>query len=370
MENGTKQYLFVTAAGVTLFAALMNFSVVLKALGGIFELALPLLAGGILALFINVPMNGVEKRLKGIGGKMKRKPTENMIHMASFFITVISILAVLVLVLTLLMPEIMRSSRSLYTQIERDIPQWIAFLDAHQINAEWIEELLSDINFDQMMEGITQGADTLFSNVVTALSSTVSIVITAAFAIIISIYMALDKERVCRHANKLVRAYLKPSWAENVLRFSRMFYQSFANFLSGQCCEAVILGILVFVAFLIFRLPYGSLVGVLTAVCAIIPYIGGFISCAVSIFLTMIYDPGLVVRCAVVYLVVQFVENQFIYPKVVGKSVGLPPFYTLVAALIGGKLFGIIGMLFAIPFMAGVMELTKEDADRRLDKTV
>lgn len=368
MENRTRQYLLVTAAGVTLFAALMNFSVVLSVLGGVFELVLPILAGSILALFINVPMNGIEKRLKRIGSKMKRKPSDNTLHMASFFATVICVLAVLVLVLTLLVPEIMRSSKSLYAQLEHDIPQWIAYLDAHQINAEWMEELLSDVNFDQMMEGLTDGMDTLFSNVVTALSSTVSVVVTAAFAVIISIYMALDKERVCRHAGKLLRAYLKPAWAENVLQFCRMFYQSFANFLSGQCCEAVILGILVFLAFLIFRLPYGSLVGALTAVCAIIPYIGGFISCAVSIFLTLIYDPTLVVRCAVVYLAVQFVENQFIYPKVVGKSVGLPPFYTLIAALIGGKLLGIIGMLFSIPFMAVVMELVKEDAARRLER--
>lgn len=370
MENRTKQYLLVTAAGVALFAALMNFSVVLRALGGMFELGLPILAGSILALFINVPMNGIEKRLRRLGGKMKNRPSDKMIHMASFFMTAVGILAVLVLVLTLLVPEIMRSSQSLYAQIEHDIPQWIAYLDARQIDADWMEEFFSDINFDRIMQGITKGVDTLFSNVAIAVSSTVSVVITTAFAIIISIYMALDRERVCRHANKLVRAYLKPAWAENVLRFCRMFYESFANFLSGQCCEAVILGILVFAAFMTFRLPYGSLVGVLTAVCAIIPYIGGFISCAVSIFLTLIYDPGLVVRCAIVYLVVQFVENQFIYPKVVGKSVGLPPFYTLVAALVGGKLFGILGMLFAIPFMAVVMELVKEDAARRLDKTL
>ena len=212
MENRTKQYLLVTAVGVTLFAALMNFSVVLGALGGIFELALPIFAGSILALFVNVPMNGMEKRLRRLSGKMKRKPSDNMIHMASFFMTVLGILAVLVLVLTLLVPEIMRSSRSLYAQIEHDIPQWIAYLDARQIGAEWLEAFFSDIDLDRIMQGITEGADTLFSNVATAVSSTVSVVITAAFAIIISIYMALDRERVCRHANKLVRAYLKPAW--------------------------------------------------------------------------------------------------------------------------------------------------------------
>lgn len=368
MEKKTKQYLLVTIVGVSLYAVLMNLSSILGFAKGIIDLILPIIVGSILALFINVPMNGIEKLFNRIGSKMKRKPTDKVNHMLSFVATIICISAVIIVVWTLLVPEIIRSSKSLYVQIERDIPGVIAYLKAHQINTEGVEKLFSDADFDQMIQSISKGIDTLLLNVVTALSSTVSVVITIVFAIIISIYIALGKERVCRHANKLVCAYLKPKWAKSVLRFCRMFYQSFANFLSGQCSEAVILGILMFLAFSIFRLPYGSLVGVLTAVCAIIPYVGAFISCAVSIFLTMIFDPTLVIRCAIVYLVVQFIENQFIYPRVVGKSVGLPPFYTLIAAMIGGKLFGIIGILFFIPLTAVVIELVREDALKRLSK--
>lgn len=121
-----------------------------------------------------------------------------------------------------------------------------------------------------------------------------------------------------------------------------------------------------FAAFKVFHLPYASLVGVLTAVCAIIPYVGAFISCGVSIFLTVLLDPALIIRCALVYLAVQFIENQLIYPRVVGDSVGLPPLYTLIAAMIGGKLFGILGILFFIPLMAVAVELVGEDADQRL----
>lgn len=206
----------------------------------------------------------------------------------------------------------------------------------------------------------------IFSNVTGVVSSTVSLLITSAFAVIISIYISLGKENLCRHAKKIVCAYLKPAWAENVLKFCNLFRQSFANFLAGQCGEAVILGFMMFLAFTIFRLPYGSLVGVLTAICAIIPYVGAFISCSVSVFLVIIIDPMLAVRCLIVYLVVQFIENQFIYPRVVGGSVGLPPLYTLIAAMIGGKLFGIIGIIFFIPLMAVIVELVKEDVNRRL----
>lgn len=119
---------------------------------------------------------------------------------------------------------------------------------------------------------------------------------------------------------------------------------------------------------MIFRLPYASLVGVLTAFCAIIPYVGAFISCGVSVFLTLLASPAMAVKCIAVYLIVQFIENQFIYPRVVGKSVGLPPLYTLIAAMIGGKLFGIMGILFFIPLAAVVIEFVKEDAEKKIRK--
>ena len=147
-----------------------------------------------------------------------------------------------------------------------------------------------------------------------------------------------------------------------------MFIRSFSQFLSGQCLEAVILGTLMFLAFTVFRLPYGSLVGLLTAVCAIIPYVGAFLSCSVSVLLTLLIQPAAALRCLIVYLAVQFIENQFIYPRVVGGSVGLPPLYTLIAAMIGGKLFGIPGIIFFIPLTAVLIELVKEDALNRLKR--
>ncbi len=362
----TKQYLFVTVVGVSLFAALMNLPAVLEAAEELVSLVLPIIVGSILALFINVPMNGIKKRLKKVFHGSKKQPPDKLIHILSFILTLCLVFLILVAVLTLLIPEIIRSSRNLYDQIKTDIPQWLAYLDTQQINAEWLEELLSDIDEKQMMGHITQGVDALLPNVVNALTSTVSGLMTAAFSVIISIYMTLGKERVYRHARKLVCAYLKPGQAKGILHFCQVFQQSFTKFLTGQCTEALILGTFMFAAFKVFHLPYGSLVGVLTAVCAIIPYVGAFISCGVSIFLTVLFDPTLVIRCALVYLAVQFIENQLIYPRVVGDSVGLPPLYTLIAAMIGGKLFGILGILFFIPLMAVAVELVKEDAEQRL----
>ena len=362
MDRKTKQNLFVTMVGISWFVALIKLPSVLAFAGRLVALMLPVIAGGILALFVSVPANGVERRLRRIWGKAKRQPSDRKIQSVSLLIVITGILLVFLLVLTLLIPEIIRSSQSVYEQVKAAIPGWFAYLNRRESDALWLEEILSDLDLEKLMQSFSNGVDVFFSNVINALSFTVNMIGTAAFAVIIGIYMLLEKERLGRHARKLAHAYLKPAWEENVLRFCTVFRQSFANFLSSQCCEAVILGILMFAAFALFRLPYGSLVGMLTAVCAVIPYIGALISCVISVFLTLLVAPSAAVRCLVVYLVVQFLENQFIYPRVVGGSVGLPPLYTLVAAMVGGKLYGIMGILFFIPLTAVVIELVKEDA--------
>ena len=366
MEERTKQYLIVTAAGVTLFAALMNFSSILEFAERIIGLILPVIVGGILALFINVPVSGIEKRLKKLFRRWKKHPSDKLITVISFVLTLICVILVLILALTLLIPELVRSCQSLYTQIEAALPQWIGYLKDADIG--WLKEWLSGRNWDHIIETFSDGIDTIASNAVGALSATVNTIVTIAFAIIISVYMSLEREMLCRHAGKLVRAYFKPAHADSVLTFCRLFRQSFASFLTGQCAEAVILGLLMSLAFTIFKIPYGSLVGVVTAICALIPYVGAFISCCVSVFLVLLIDPMLALRCFIVYMAVQFVENQFIYPRVVGSSVGLPPIYTLIAALIGGKLFGIIGIIFFIPLAAVIIELVKKNAGKRLLK--
>ena len=362
MEPKTKQSLLVTVIGVTLFVALLRLSDVLAFAAKLIDLVLPILAGGILALFINVPMTGLEKRLNRLFGKAKKQPSAKAIRLLSFFITLLGVVLVLVLALTLLIPELVQSFHSLYVQIEANIPRWTAYLSAQNTDMSWLE----GINWEQLLHKVTASIDTVLVNAVGAVSATVNIVVTASFALIISVYMSLGTESLGHQARTLVCAYLKPSHAAGVLKFCRLFRQSFANFLTGQCSEAVILGVLMALAFSVFKIPYGSLVGVLTAICAIIPYVGALISCVVSVFLVLLADPVLAVRCLIVYLVVQFVENQFIYPRVVGKSVGLSPLYTLVAAMIGGELFGIIGIIFFIPLTAVVIELVKEDACRRL----
>ncbi len=361
-DKRTKQAALVTALGVGLYVGLMNLSIVLSFLAKLVGLIRPVIVGGILALFIHVPMSSMQRSLTDFFSKRKNKPSDKTVLILSFAGTVLCVLLVLALVLVLLVPELIISSQRLYAQImER-----VQYLEGQEFNVAWVEELLAKIDVASITQKLSDAIDGLLPNVVGALSSTVDMIITACFAVIVSIYISLGKERLSRHGRKLVAAYLNPVWADRVLLFARTFIQCFANFLTGQCTEAVILGTLMFLAFSVFQLPYGSLVGVLTAVCAIIPYVGAFLSSAISVILTLFIAPELVLRCIIVYSVVQFVENQFIYPRVVGSSVGLPPLYTLIAAMVGGKLFGIMGILFFIPLMAVIVELIKTDANTRI----
>ena len=354
MRSNTKQALLVTVVGVTLFVALLRLSDVLAFAAQLVDLVLPILAGGILALFLSVPMAGLEKRLGRLFAKARKQPSGKALHLLSFLLTLLGVVLVLVLALTLLIPELVQSFHSLYLQIEANIPRWTAYLHAQDPDMGWLMSRLEGIDWEQLLHKVTSGLDT------------VNLVVTASFALIISVYLSLGAQSLGHQARTLVRAYLKPGHAAWVLKFCRLFRQSFANFLTGQCSEAVILGMLMSLAFSLFRIPYGSLVGMLTAICAIIPYVGALLSCVISVFLVLLVDPLLAVRALLVYLAVQFIENQFIYPRVVGKSVGLSPLYTLVAAMIGGKLFGILGILFFIPLTAVVLELVKEDVCRRL----
>ncbi len=369
MDKKMKQAFWITISGVVLFAILMNLETAGVFLEKIISLIMPIIIGGILSIFINVPVTGVEKILRRVFKKRKRQMSDKMYHGVSYLITVICILLVIALVFIWIVPQITVSIKDLYYKIQQRIPMWIEYLTSHNIDYTWLENLFSDVNIEKMLENVSNSAFNFLGGVVNVVSSTISFAITAVFSVIVSIYTILGKEHISRHCKMVVRTYFKPGFANKSIRFCRLFNKSFSKFLTGQCAEALILGLLMFIAFLIFRIPYAALVAVLTAVCAIIPYVGAFISFSVSTFLILLISPATALKCMVIYGVVQFVENQFIYPRVVGSKVGVNPIYVLIAAMIGGKLFGVIGILFFIPLIAVIFTIIKEDVYNKVKTT-
>lgn len=371
MDKKTRQYLLLITFGVALYACLMNLTSVfgfLQTLGGIF---LPVISGLILAFVLNVPLNGFEKLYTRLFRRLKLKPKENLITTLSLFSTLGSILLVIILIFTMVVPELASSISSVYFMILRKAPQWIALLSERGIDTTWISEQLlnirpEQIDMEHIFKNLMTGAGSVLNSAFNVASSTISVFVTCAFALVISIYILLGKKTLTRQCKKILYAHGQKRIADQVCEIANLINRTYSKFLSGQCIEAIILGFMIYLAFRIFRIPYASLIGVLTGVLSFIPYIGAFCACFIGVVLVLMVNPLQALISLVVYQVVQFIENQFIYPHVVGGSVGLAPMWTLVAVLIGGKLFGILGMIFFIPLTAVVYQLLKGYTNQKL----
>ncbi len=345
--------------GVSLFAAFMNLSAVLALLGHVAELVFPILLGLLMAFVLNVPMRGFEKRLDKLLPRAKK-----LVPGLSLLLTLAAILLAFILAGTLLVPALVSSIQSLIPVIQAKWPEWMELLNSYEVDTSLITEWAA--SFD--VAGLSYNMGDLLGRVVNGLRGVLSLLTSLVFGLVIAIYLLLSKDRLGPQAQKLVYAYLKEPAADRLCYVARLSSDVYAKFLSGQCVEAILLGCLIFAAFTIFRLPYAALTGFLTGLFAFIPYVGAFLSLFLGALLTLLVAPGKLLLCVIVYSAVQFTENQFIYPHVVGGSVGLAPLWTLIAALIGGKLFGLPGIIFFIPLAAVVYSLLREDVNRRLER--
>ncbi len=366
MDKVLKKQLLLITFGVILFALLMNFSVLADLLSDVAKLLAPVVAGLIVAFVLNVPIEWLEELFRRFyeKGKKKKPFNEKAVFLTSLLIVLLIIVLILALIITLVLPRFIETVKSTVSLIKNKMPDIIAFLESYNINTEQLKAWTSDIQWDK----IFQNAGSVLNIVAGAASSTFSGITTSAFAFIIAIYVLMSKKALCRQSKKLLYAHLKPQYADSACRISKLVKNTYSKFLSGQVAEAFILSVLMFVGLTIFRIPYAGLIAVLAGLFSFVPYVGAFLACAVGAFFIMLTNPVQALVCIIVYNVIQFIENQFIYPHVVGTSVGLSPLWTLLAALLGGKLFGLLGMIFAIPLMAVLYTLIKEYTEKKLSK--
>ena len=365
MDKKTKTYMLLIAFAVLVYAAAMHLGVVLGFLARLVSLVLPLVIGLVLAFVLSVPMNGYEKLLQKLFSGAKKPMPDKLLTAGSFFLTIATVLLVAVLVVTMLIPELVSSAKGVVEQVQLKLPEWLALLNSYNIDTQQINEFYNSISMESLFATLTGSAGIVLDSVLNISTTIVSVVINGGLGIVIMVYVLLTRKTLKHQCRRVLYAYLKCERADSVVHVSGLIYQTYSKFFSGQCLESCILGSLIFIAFSIAKLPYAGLIAVLTAICAFIPYVGAFISCSIGVLLTLLASPAHVLLCLIVYLAVQFIENQFIYPNVVGNSVGLPPLFTLLAVMLGGKLFGIIGMIFFIPLMAVVYALVREDIQRR-----
>ena len=368
MEKKANHSFKLIAFGVILYAALMNLGAIIGFVKDIGDLALPAILGFILAFIMNVPMRGYENLLLRATKKAKRPMPQKLVSGLSLFLTIVSVLLVIALVCVMLIPELVTSVISLYNLVIASWPTWVSFFQEHNIDITWITDWAATLNLGQLAKQLLDGAGSLITSAVDMVSSTVSVIGNVAIATIIAVYALLSKQELSRQGKKLIQAHCRERTGAFLLHFGHLLNATYTKFLTGQCLEACILGGLIFVVFSILGIPYSALIGVLTAVLAFLPYVGAFFACALGMFLVLLAQPSKVLICLIAYLAVQFVENQLIYPHVVGTSVGLSPLWTLIAVLVGGKLLGLFGMIFFIPLTAVLITLLKEYTQYKLDK--
>lgn len=370
MDKKTRQNLLLIACGVAMFAAVTNLNIIKEFLVWLGGLLLPVLAGLVLAFVLSVPMNGIRRGLERLFSRAKKKPGNGALNALSLVLTYLCLVLVIALVGLVAVPEIVNSVKSISTTVKEKWPEWMALLRSWNVDTDAInsavDQALAGLDFGKLLQSALSGAGSVLGSAVDVATTTISGVTTAVFTVIIGSYVLLDKDDLKRQSKMLIYAHLRRSHADRFCQVCSLIQNTFTRFLSGQCMEAVILGLLMFIAFSLFRLPYAGVVAMLTAILAFVPYIGAFTACFVGAVLTLIGQPSKLILCILVYQGVQFIENQFIYPRVVGSSVGLPPLWTLAAALLGGKLFGILGMIFFIPLVAVIYSLVRDNTKSRL----
>ncbi len=356
-----------------LVVALWKFDVVLDVLKTIGQIIFPFILGGAIVFVINVPMSFLEKKIfENI--KKENKAARKLARPVSLLLAIVLVVGVIALVMIGVIPQLTKTMGSLMINITDFIPQikiWIR--DFFHDNRE-IMKLVDQVQFkpDQAIRwGISllgNGAGNMMNTTVSAVGSVVSGLATFFIAFSFACYVLFQKEKLHVQIRKVLFAFLPKQKADAFLKVCSLTYRTFANFLTGQCLEAVILGCMFVVTLSILRMPYALLIGVLIAFTALIPIFGAFIGCAVGSFLIFMVSPKQAIIFIIVFLVLQQIEGNLIYPHVVGESVGLPSIWVLAAVTIGGNLMGIVGMLVFIPLLSVVYTIFRKVVYQRLKK--
>ena len=337
----------------------------------IIKLLSPFLLGGAMAFVMNVLMTAIEKKF------FRSKKTGKRYQYArpfSIVVTILTITGVILVVVFMIVPEIGNTAGELagsMTGFMKDVEGWMNEASGKYPNMEeWINQL--DVDWMKLSENLIHflrsGIFGLVNSTVDVVGSIITVVVNFLIAFVFAIYILFSKEELSEQGKRVMYSYLKENTADGILRVLRLSNETFSNFLSGQCVEACILGFMFFITMSIMGLPYPLLIGVLVAFTALIPIFGAFIGSIIAAFLIVVINPMDALIFLILFMILQQLEENLIYPHVVGSSVGLPSIWVLVAVTLGGSLMGIIGMLIFIPICSVLYYLVQEDVEKRLQR--
>ena len=373
-DKSVKQLRRLILFTIVILIALWNYAIIFGWIRFAFGIIFPFLLGGAIAFVLNVPMTFLEEKIFHNKYLKEKKAAKKLTRPVSLVLTIAIVIGVIVLVMFIVIPELAETILSLGRTIRMFIPDAQRFLeDLFKDNSEvsrWLNSL--NLNLDQLLNRamvfVQTGAGDVLNSTFTAIGSIVSGLTTFVIAFVFSCYVLLQKEKLKVQVEKVMYAFMPEKRVGWCLEVCTLTAKSFSSFLTGQCVEALILGFMFFIVMTVINMPYALLVAVLIAFTALIPIFGAFIGCVIGAFLILMVDPLKALIFVIVFLVLQQIEGNLIYPKVVGASVGLPSIWVLAAVTIGGNVMGIVGMLIFIPIVSVVYTLFRTSVYKRLKK--
>ena len=370
IDKSILKKLFVLAAGCILFAWLVLDTARATAMfSAVWGLISPFVVGAGIAFVFNVPMRAIERQLADIRKTGLRRGL-------SILLTILCLVLIIMFVFEMLIPQIRLTVESLSQTIpvfvEGLAAKLMVMMQDHPEMRDWIQKALKleslDWNgiFKEALGFLGNQVSTVMGSAVSVIGSVTGAIINGVVSIAFAIYCLARKEILARQGRRLLYSLVSEKHADETIRVLRLTNATFSNFISGQCLEACILGCLFAVAMAIFKMPYISLVSVVIAVTALIPVVGAFVGCILGAFFILVNNPIQALTFVIMFLIIQQLENNLIYPRVVGTSIGLPGMWVLVAVTVGGDLMGVGGMLLMIPATSVIYALLREFTEKRL----
>lgn len=364
----------IGAVLILIYLALNNITGILGTISYLAGLIMPFIVGGVIAFIFNVPMKAIEKNIKKLVDKKCKKQHNKLVRVLAYFLTLIIIIAVIAGVLLIVVPELVNTIADLISQVPVAFNKLVAWLQTMLASYPEYEEKLNSIsiNWDSvlanMMNFLSIGTKGIINGGIGAISGLFSGITNFFIGFVFSVYVLFQKEKLASQCKKLLYVMISERRADQIVEILRLTNTTFSNFLSGQCLEACILGALFVITLSILRMPYALLIGIIIGVTALVPIVGAFIGCAVGVVLIMMTSPLKALIFIAIFLILQQIEGNLIYPHVVGNSVGLPGMWVLVAVTIGGNLFGIMGMLTFIPISSVCYALLRTFVNNKVEE--
>lgn len=338
----------------------------------------PFAVGGMIAFVLNLPMKFVEERLLG---RWKGKAADKLRRPLSLLAAIVFVAVLIVIVVMAVLPQLGRTINDLGQKIpeffqqvvawlgdlERQYPQLGQYLGPFLDSGESLEQ--SWASMDQLaarlMDFLKEGGVSVITTTIGVASGIIGTFVKGIISFIFALYILAAKEKLADQGKRILHAFAPEKVEKGTLSLCSLLYRNFSHFITGQCVEAVIIGTIFVITMSLFRMPYAVMIGILIAFTALIPVVGAFIGCILGAFLILVDAPEMAFWFVVLFLIIQQIEGNLIYPRVVGESVGLPAIWVLAAVSVGGSLFGFAGMLVFIPLVSTGYMLLRDEVNAR-----